>query len=48
VRARAGLPGERRAVRSLRADLVSGWWADRNRGITGLDMAGLGARLLVG
>jgi SAM-dependent methyltransferase len=38
---------EQRAVRSLRADLASGQWAERNRDIVGLDTAELGARLLI-
>jgi SAM-dependent methyltransferase len=47
VWARVGPAAEQRAVRSLRADLASGRWAERNRGIIGLDTAELGARLLV-
>jgi SAM-dependent methyltransferase len=42
-----GPDAEARAVRSLRADLASGRWADRNRDIVGLDSAVLGARLLI-
>ena len=38
---------EQRAVRSLRADLDSGRWAERNRGLLALDAAELGARVLV-
>lgn len=38
---------EQRAVRSLRADLASGSWADRNRDLVGLDAVDLGLRLLV-
>jgi SAM-dependent methyltransferase len=38
---------EQRAVRGLRADLVSGRWADRNRDLIALDAAELGLRLLV-
>jgi len=47
VWARVGPAAERRAVRSLRADLDSGRWAERNRDLTGLDAAELGLRLLV-
>lgn len=35
------------AVRSLRDDLVSGRWAERNRDLVALDAAELGLRLLV-
>jgi len=38
---------ERRAVRSLKTDLASGWWSARNRDLTQLDQADLGVRLLV-
>jgi SAM-dependent methyltransferase len=38
---------ERRAVATLRRDLDSGRWADRNRDLLELDRADLGARLLV-
>ena len=38
---------ERRVVHSLRDDLTSGRWADRNRDLVGLDAAELGARLLI-
>jgi SAM-dependent methyltransferase len=38
---------ERRAVRSLREDLASGLWAERNRDLLDLDEAELGARLLI-
>ncbi len=38
---------EQRAVRSLRADLASGRWAERNHEIVDLDAAELGARLLI-
>ena len=38
---------EQRAVRSLRADLESGRWAERNRELLDLDAAELGLRLLV-
>ncbi len=47
VWARVGLEAERRAVRSLRGDLDSGRWAERNRDLAGLDAAELGLRLLV-
>jgi SAM-dependent methyltransferase len=42
-----GPDAEQRAVRSLRDDLVSGRWAERNRDLVALDAAELGARLLV-
>jgi SAM-dependent methyltransferase len=42
-----GPEAEQRAVRSLRADLGSGRWADRNRDLISLDAAELGLRLLV-
>src|SRR5215472_11766904 len=45
--ARVGPDAEQRAVRSLRADLGSGRWAERNRDLAGLDAAELGLRLLV-
>jgi SAM-dependent methyltransferase len=45
--ARVGPDAERRAVRSLRADLASGRWAERNRDLAGLDAAELGVRLLI-
>src|SRR5262249_53324433 len=38
---------EQRAVQSLRADLASGRWAERNHDVAGLDAAELGARLLI-
>ncbi|MFE0464985.1 MerR family transcriptional regulator [Kitasatospora sp. NPDC058965] len=44
---RVGPAAERRAVRSLREDLASGRWAERNRDLVGLDAAELGLRLLV-
>jgi SAM-dependent methyltransferase len=47
VWARVGPHVEQRAVRSLRDDLVSGRWAQRNRDLVGLDEAELGLRLLV-
>ena len=47
VWARVGPEAEHRAVRSLRDDLVSGRWAERNRDLVDLDAAELGLRLLV-
>ena len=47
VWARVGPEAEQRAVRSLRADLVSGRWAERNHDLVALDAADLGLRLLV-
>ena len=47
VWARVGPDAGQRAVRSLRADLVSGRWAGRNRDLVTLDAAELGLRLLV-
>lgn len=47
VWARVGPEAERRAVRSLRADLDSGRWAERNRDLLALDAADLGLRLLI-
>jgi SAM-dependent methyltransferase len=47
VWASVGPDAERRAVHSLRADLVSGRWAERNRDLVDLDAAELGARLLI-
>jgi SAM-dependent methyltransferase len=47
VWARVGPGAEQRAVRSLRHDLVSGRWAERNRDLTALDAAELGLRLLI-
>jgi DNA-binding transcriptional MerR regulator len=44
---RVGPEAEQRAVRSLRDDLASGQWAERNRDLVGLDEAELGLRLLV-
>ena len=44
---RVGPEAEQRAVRSLRDDLASGRWAERNRDIVDLDAAELGLRLLV-
>jgi SAM-dependent methyltransferase len=45
--ARVGPGAEQRAVRSLRDDLASGRWAERNRDLVDLDAAGLGDRLLI-
>jgi hypothetical protein len=45
--ARVGRDGEQRAVRSLRDDLASGRWAERNRDLVALDAAELGERLLI-
>ena len=45
--ARVGPDAEQRAVRSLRDDLASGRWAERNRDLAGLDEAELGLRLLI-
>ena len=47
VWARVGPDAEQRAVRSIRDDLVSGGWAERNRDLVALDEAELGLRLLV-
>lgn len=44
---RVGPQAEQRAVRSLRDDIASGRWAERNRDLAGLDEAELGLRLLV-
>ncbi|HEU5384860.1 MAG TPA: class I SAM-dependent methyltransferase [Streptosporangiaceae bacterium] len=45
--ARVGRAAEQRAVRSLRDDLASGRWAERNRTLAGLDAAALGDHLLI-
>jgi SAM-dependent methyltransferase len=45
--ARVGPDAEQRAVQSLRDDLASGRWADRNRDLVDLDAAELGLRLLI-
>jgi SAM-dependent methyltransferase len=42
-----GPDAEQRAVASLRDDLASGRWAERNRDLVDLDAAELGARLLI-
>jgi SAM-dependent methyltransferase len=47
VWAKVGPDAEQRAVHSLRDDLVSGRWAERNRDLVALDEAELGLRLLV-
>lgn len=47
VWARVGADAEQRAVRSLRHDLASGRWAERNRELVDLDAAELGLRLLI-
>ncbi|MFB7448229.1 MerR family DNA-binding transcriptional regulator [Streptomyces sp. NPDC056194] len=44
---RVGAQAERRAVNSLREDLASGRWSERNPELAGLDAAELGLRLLV-
>jgi hypothetical protein len=44
---RVGPEAEKRAVRRLRDDLASGWWAERNRDLLDLEAADLGLRLLV-
>jgi Methyltransferase domain len=44
---RVGLESEQRAVRSLRDDLASGRWAERNRDLADLEAAELGLRLLI-
>jgi hypothetical protein len=47
VWARVGPDAEQRAVRSLRADLASGRWAERHRDLADLHAAELGDRLLI-
>jgi DNA-binding transcriptional MerR regulator len=44
---RIGPEAEQRAVRSLRDDLASGRWTERNRELADLDAAELGLRLLI-
>jgi hypothetical protein len=44
---RVGPDAEQRAVHSLRNDLASGRWAERNRDLIDLDAAELGLRLLI-
>jgi SAM-dependent methyltransferase len=45
--AKVGPGAEQRVVGSLRADLASGRWAERNRDLLDLDAAELGLRLLI-
>jgi SAM-dependent methyltransferase len=45
--AKVGPEAEQRVVRSLRDDLASGRWAERNRELVDLDAAELGLRLLM-
>jgi hypothetical protein len=47
VWARVGPDAEQRAVHSLRDDLASGRWAERNRDLVDLEAAELGARVLI-
>ena len=47
VWARVGPDAEQRAVDSLRDDLASGRWTERNRDLADLDAAELGDRLLI-
>jgi SAM-dependent methyltransferase len=47
VWAKVGPDAEHRAVRSLREDLASGRWAERNRDLLDLEAAELGLRLLI-
>ena len=47
VWAKVGQEAEQRAVRKLRADLVSGRWAERNRDLAAVEAADLGLRLLI-
>ena len=47
VWARVGPDAEQRAVHSLRDDLASGRWTERNRDLVDLDAAELGDRLLI-
>jgi SAM-dependent methyltransferase len=47
VWAKVGPDAEQRAVRSLRDDLASGRWAERNRDLVDLEAAELGLRLLI-
>ena len=48
VWASVGPDAEQRAVDSLRDDLATGRWAERNHDLLDLDVAELGARLLIG
>ncbi|CRK61030.1 transcriptional regulator, MerR family [Alloactinosynnema sp. L-07] len=45
--AKVGPDAEQRAVRTLRDDLASGRWAERNRDLLDLEAAELGLRLLI-
>jgi SAM-dependent methyltransferase len=45
--AKVGPDAEQRAMRSLREDLASGRWAERNRDLLDLETAELGLRLLI-
>ena len=47
VWASVGPDAEQRAVRSLRRDLASGRWAERNGDLLDLEAAELGLRLLI-
>jgi len=47
VWASVGPDAEQRAVRSLRHDLASGRWVERNRDLLDLEAAELGLRLLI-
>jgi SAM-dependent methyltransferase len=47
VWARVGPDAEQRAVHSLRTDLASGRWTERNRDLADLETADLGLRLLI-
>jgi len=47
VWASVGPDAEQKAVRSLRSDLASGQWAERNHDLLGLEAAELGLRLLI-
>jgi SAM-dependent methyltransferase len=47
VWAKVGPEAEQRAVRSLRDDLASGRWAERNRDLIDLEAAEVGLRLLI-
>jgi SAM-dependent methyltransferase len=47
VWARVGPQAEQRAVRDLRADIASGRWAERNRGLADLEAAEFGLYLLI-
>jgi hypothetical protein len=47
VWSRVGQDAEQRAVRSLRDDLASGRWAERNNELLDLEAADLGLRLVI-